>query len=535
MSQQTLALEFDFDACTDEVRIEAEPKAKTEPEQEQEEYTEHKTEIPLQHEVVPRATIAAMVRERNATLETFDGAWELTGQAITAIHAAWAKAEEATQCEEISYGNRSGQDAPMEAKRKEEERYRKQIQRTIDSAMWRRIVTMTKLETVMDSTAKDELRSQLQTDPPEITEENIQATIENFMGQTRMIFMRGIATCFSNLDRRFRSHLGFRVGKRIILDNAFNEHGTWGYGRWGQQKRDTLVDIDRTFHVLDGRKNYAVYMGIVGIVDEERHPGKMWNAKQSEIESDYFKINIFKNGNAHIWFKRNDLVQKVNDLLAEYYGETLADATNQRREDAKGRERGKSKAMAKNFGFFPTPEPVAKCAIDKASIYRRQGEEPMTLLEPSAGTGALARLAVKAGATVDCIEIQPEMSERLRAQGVYRTVTTGDFLEQSPGHNRRYDRIVMNPPFDNGLDIEHVRHAMSFLKSNGRLVAIMAAGCEFQETHNAKAFRKDIERLKGQWVDIPAGSFREVGTNVNTVMIVVNADASRSGWGVERW
>ena len=347
--------------------------------------------------------------------------------------------------------------------------------------------------------------------------------------------MRGIATCFSRLDRRFRSHLGFKVGHRVILENAFNEHGDWGYGQWHRRKRDTLIDIDRTFHVLDGRGNPETYGGIVGAIDAERGSGRMNGARQSEVESDYFKIRIYKNGNAHVWFKIQRLVDAVNRLLAEYYGETLADATNQRREDAKGREGGKSKAMAKNFGFFATPDDVAERAIANARIYRKDGAPPPTVLEPSAGTGALARRAAERGAQVDCVEIQPEMAHLLRAQGCYRSVIAGDFLEQVPGPGRTYDVVVMNPPFDQGLDIDHVRHALQFLKPDGRLVAIVSAACEFRETHAAKAFRRELERLNAAWVDIPAGAFSEAGTNVNTVMIVANANAQAPGWSVERW
>ena len=493
-------------------------------------------EIAPEHEMVPRATVAAMVRERDSALEAFDEAWRQTDKAVHAIEAAWARAREATRDEKIHYAAaRNGPEAALRAERKEHQAFRKQIRAVVDAAMWQRVVTMTKLEILMDATAKDELRGQLQVDPPAITEENIRATIETFLGESRTIFIRGIATCFSSLDRRFRSHLGFSVGSRIILDNAFNEHGTWAYGRWQQRKRDTMIDIDRTFHVLDGKGSREAYAGIVGAIDAERGPSRMFNARQSEVESEYFKVRIYKNGNAHIWFKRDDLVNAVNGLLAEYYGETLADASNQRRENAKGREGGRSKTMAKNFGFFATPKEVAERVVHNARLRRREGQPPMSVLEPSAGTGALARRAVEHGAIVDCIEIQPQMAELLRAQGVYRKVITGDFLEQAPSAQRRYDAVVMNPPFDNGLDIDHVRHAMQFLKPEGRLVAVVSAACEFRTTHAAKALRTDIERLKGAWVDIPAGAFREAGTNVNTVMIVVNADGRDPGWSIKRW
>src|SRR3546814_1609476 len=43
------------------------------------------------------------------------------------------------------------------------------------------------------------------------------------------------------------------------------------------------------------------------------------------IEGDYFRVRVFKNGNLHIWFERDDLLQSVNLVLAEYYGEAIGD------------------------------------------------------------------------------------------------------------------------------------------------------------------------------------------------------------------
>src|SRR3546814_4715603 len=84
-----------------------------------------------------------------------------------------------------------------------------------------------------------------------------------------------------------------------------------------------LRDVERTFHVLDGREQPDRYAGIIGAIDQERTglERKAWVA-----ESEFFRAKAFKNGNLHIWFKRDDLVIEVNKLLAEYYGASLGDA-----------------------------------------------------------------------------------------------------------------------------------------------------------------------------------------------------------------
>lgn len=52
----------------------------------------------------------------------------------------------------------------------------------------------------------------------------------------------------------------------------------------------------------------------------------------------------------------------------------------------------------------------------------------------------------------------------------------------------------------------------------------MSAGTEFRETHKSRAFRELIDKMKGRWRDLPPGSFSEVGTNVNTIVLVVCKD-----------
>ena len=74
-----------------------------------------------------------------------------------------------------------------------------------------------------------------------------------------------------------------------------------------------------------------------------------------------------------------------------------------------------------------------------------------------------------------------------------------------------FDRILMNPPFAQGIDILHIRHAQNFLKPNGRLVALCANGPRQRE-----AFREQAE----YWEDLPEGSFKDQGTGVNVALMV---------------
>ncbi|CAO3445668.1 hypothetical plasmid protein [Azospirillum argentinense] len=164
--------------------------------------------------------------------------------------------------------------------------------------------------------------------------------------------------------------------------------------------------------------------------------------------------------------------------------------------------------------LFVTPEWLADEMIGDALI--RPGH---LVLEPQAGTGALASRAADRGATVDCVEVNAALSAQLEAAGRYRRVIAADFL--TLGAEPLYDRVVMNPPFDHGVDVDHVRHALGFLKPGGCLVAIMSAGVRFKTTAKARTFRERVEALKAEWSDLPSGSFACAGTAVRTVALRV--------------
>lgn len=174
------------------------------------------------------------------------------------------------------------------------------------------------------------------------------------------------------------------------------------------------------------------------------------------------------------------------------------------------------------FGYFPTPAPIVHQLLSLAGI-----GPGMRVLEPSAGRGAIALAAAQEGALVDCVEVQSDHADAIAAaHHPDVTVLVADFLATSP--QPVYDRVVMNPPFARQADIEHVKHAWTALKPGGLLVAVMSAGITFRQTAAAVAFRTRMEALGGELHLLPEGAFKESGTGVNTVIVVIpkpHADA----------
>src|SRR3546814_5118855 len=113
-----------------------------------------------------------------------------------------------------------------------------------------------------------------------------------------------------------------------------------------------------------------------------------------------------------------------HDPLPIYYGASLVDASPETK--ARGNSRPNT-SLARNFGFFPTPDEVADGVISEAYI-----QNGCRVLEPSAGTGALARRAADEGGIVTCIEVQPHLALQLEQEQRYESVFAMDFLALTP-------------------------------------------------------------------------------------------------------
>jgi len=172
---------------------------------------------------------------------------------------------------------------------------------------------------------------------------------------------------------------------------------------------------------------------------------------------------------------------------------------------------------------FSTPLPYAALVARAAAI--RLGE---TVLEPSAGTGALAAFAGRSGGKPLLNEI--DSFRRALLEAVFRTDVTGfdaehidDLLTvpELPGV------IVMNPPFASSVDRSRDKHiaakhligAAKRLAPGGRLVAIMPMGFtpERDAAHWARASAIAKPRLA---LTIPGHAYAKLGTTVETQLMV---------------
>lgn len=194
--------------------------------------------------------------------------------------------------------------------------------------------------------------------------------------------------------------------------------------------------------------------------------------------------------------------------------------------------------------LFPSPSRVANRVIEVADI--RSGHR---ILEPSAGSGALIRAinpALRFSCLINAVEINATLAAALQTSFPSVLAFHADFLDAVPEARTNvagkfplglFNRIVMNPPFGNGMDIRHVRHALQFLaEEDRRLTAVLLhsgdaflpelTGDPAGSSRRARAVAdlRAFTRANGFFMsaeELPDGSFASQGTNVRTVLVTI--------------
>jgi hypothetical protein len=389
----------------------------------------------------------------------------------------------------------------------EPEKFAANVRRDLDRAMWQHLLRISGIEGLMDETGLRDFQQQLASEPPEIDVGTVQATFQQFKADAYTIFRRGLVNAFRNLDRTYRSHDGFKIGNRMVRSYALSDYGSL------YDSIPALRDVDRIMHLLDGSKIVEGWSSPLTIIlDRAVRGSHSFGIQPGSVTTEYWHVKWFKNRNMHLHPLRKDLVRRANLMIAEHCGEAVGEGP-----DAAGARRYQ---RAKPYhstveDFYPTPAPVVAQMLAAAEL-----QPDHAVLEPSAGDGAIARVIFAKGIVPDCVEIDFERATELRDLLPLGAVINMDFLSMNP--DPEYDRVVMNPPFGKGAGVQHVFHALRFLKPGGRLVAVLGAGLDYREDGPSRELRSLIRQWNGTIMPLPAASFSPVGTSVETVLIVVS-------------
>ncbi|MFG1371510.1 DUF4942 domain-containing protein [Xanthobacter oligotrophicus] len=370
------------------------------------------------------------------------------------------------------------------------------MQSALLGSAWRHIYQLYALENFASAADKKRIE-QMFAAPPPFTVENIRQHFGAYIKDPWGSILRGLAEQFANLDPAFKSHEKMKIGakglpKRVIL-SGFSEYSSC-YG--AEQVRDILNALAayQGKLLLTHRELAALIRDGDALIEDGTVPADKYNEAVRVVGRGVW-LRRFKNGRGHLFFGPEAL-RDVNRALAEFYGEVLPDAAEERPAAPRA-----STAVAKDLQYYPTPAKVVERVL--GDLYIKPGDR---VLEPSCGCGRFLDALRARGARVLGIEVDPSRAAGCRTRG--HNVLTANFLETEPTGD--FDHVVMNPPFYGRHYAKHVEHALRFLKAGGRLTAILPATARY-----------DHGLLEGRWDDLPVGSFSESGTNINTTVLTI--------------
>lgn len=183
---------------------------------------------------------------------------------------------------------------------------------------------------------------------------------------------------------------------------------------------------------------------------------------------------------------------------------------------------GEKRNLKKEFQFYATPDDLADTLVKYADINNHH-----LVLEPSAGQGAIISAIYRANnhCAVDYYEIM-ELNKNILSEKIQKNRTSNmgaNFLKESD-NGVLYDVIVANPPYSAPLnsDIDHIRQMYKCLKKRGRLVSLASTHWMVSQNKKETEFKNWLREINAEVHDVEAGVFKKSGTNIATVIIVIN-------------
>lgn len=176
--------------------------------------------------------------------------------------------------------------------------------------------------------------------------------------------------------------------------------------------------------------------------------------------------------------------------------------------------------IQKDYQFFWSPDSLCDRMVQMAYL-----EEYDLVLEPSAGQGAIIKAIQRTGfkGLIHYCELMP-LNRTFLERIPDTAYITDNFLKlgRSKITTGVFDKIIANPPFSQDQDVDHILQMWDCLKPGGRIVTVSGKSWQYTSKKKAVKFRQFIEDVNAEIETIPAGTFKEAGTNIETLLLTID-------------
>lgn len=238
---------------------------------------------------------------------TLSGMCEARDKAVTSIHAVFdafgrAQADSAMVSRHAFPSEIMGRLGKSEAIKE------------LDRRAWREAFALGGFDRIWDAEARTKFDESLRYNVPEFNQQNLRATLLEYLPQQDMMFRRGAVTLLRRLSGDYRSNAeaAFKLGPRSVVR------------MWAAPSYSRTHTLQVAYHhhaeVSDLLRIVAVLSGV------EFNPGQaiaavnaVWHDHQ-DYEAYGLRLVPFRNQNVHVYLSAQ-LLDRVNGLIAEFYGD----------------------------------------------------------------------------------------------------------------------------------------------------------------------------------------------------------------------
>lgn len=210
------------------------------------------------------------------------------------------------------------------------------------------------------------------------------------------------------------------------------------------------------------------------------------------LETIGLKWNRWKKAHIIEWFIQEDLENAINDVIETWEVETL-------------------KETIKKFQFYPTSKEVAEYLVKLAELKSWD-----KVLEPSVWMWDILWEIPRLYKAV-AIELDKQKYDHLRQELCYQDdeIINMDFLDYN---EKTFDKIIANPPFSKSQDVKHILHMYELLNEWWRIVSVASSSIQWREWK----LYDELRSLNPEFIELPAWSFKESWTMVNSIIVLIN-------------
>lgn len=211
---------------------------------------------------------------------------------------------------------------------------------------WRLILDTDEFAKLLTNEARQKLNKQLSlANEMELNLPNIKTLLMAIKENQNDILIDSIVSIFEKITRfhmneyssnihyynGWKTNNAYRINKKIIIPIKYSPFESWDFSdEYEQINSDVkrfIDDLVKVFKLIDSTINYEFTS-----VDSKQ-----------EFENELLRFKMFKNGNIHIWFKRLDLLKKLNYICGQHFN--WIPSEDEQKSNKKARE-----FVAKKFG-----------------------------------------------------------------------------------------------------------------------------------------------------------------------------------------